>query len=244
MDDRAVAIVLAGGQGSRIRSLRPDVPKPLVSVAGEPFIEWIIRHLASQGIGQFVISLGYLADVAERHFHQRAADHLTIRTVREQQPLGTAGAVRWAQQQRAAEADPLIIVNGDSLVLAELAAAWQLLADERVDGVVLGIEVDDAARYGRIDVDGHDRLRRFSEKQPGAGLINAGVYCFRRRVLQAFPARRPLSMELDVFPQLLDSGFNIAVARCRAPFIDIGTPETLCQADAFIERHFKSGVPS
>ncbi len=244
MDDRVVAIVLAGGQGSRIRNAYPNIPKPLIPVAGEPFVEWIIRHLSSQGIQQLVVSLGHLAGVAEHYFRHRHPEQMTIHTVREDRPLGTGGGFLWAQQQAAPDADPLVVVNGDSLVLADFSNAWSLLADPTVDAVVLGVEVDDAARYGRLEIDGHGRLLRFREKQAGRGLVNAGVYFFRRRLLGKFPHQRPLSMELDVFPRLLAADAKILVAVCQASFIDIGTPDAVRQADLFIDQHFHRVVPS
>ncbi len=127
MDDRSAAIILAGGQGTRIRELFPNVPKPLIPAAGEPFIEWVLRHASTQGIGRFVISLGHLAEVGQDYFRNRAPDGLTIRTVVEREPLGTGGAVEWAQRTAASNADPLVILNGDSLVLADYAPAWRLL---------------------------------------------------------------------------------------------------------------------
>jgi D-glycero-alpha-D-manno-heptose 1-phosphate guanylyltransferase len=134
------------------------------------------------------------------------------------------------------------LANGDSLVLADLRPAWAMLADESTDGVVVGLEVADASRYGRLDVTDDGRLLRFSEKQPGSGLINAGIYLLRRRLLDRFPRRTPLSMEHDVFPALLDGGARLRVHRCQAPFLDIGTPETVAQADSFITRHFLAQV--
>jgi NDP-sugar pyrophosphorylase family protein len=147
-----------------------------------------------------------------------------------------------AQQQAAPLADPLVVVNGDSLVLADFSPAWQLLADPQVDAVVLGVQVDDANRYGRIEADRAGRLRGFREKTAGSGLINSGVYFFRRRLLAHFPSQRPLSMESDVFPHLLAIDARIRVVECRAPFIDIGTPQTVGQAERFIDQHFRSMV--
>ena len=244
MDDQVVAIILAGGQGTRIRGLYPELPKLLIPAAGEPFVEWILRHLAAQGIHQYVVSLGHLAEVAESYFRTRSPDGLTIRTVRETSPLGTGGGFCLARELAASDAELLVVVNGDSLVVADFAQAWQLLSDPIVDGVVLGVEVDDASRYGRVEVDHGNRLVRFCEKQPGRGLVNAGVYFFRRRLCERFPTRRPLSMELDVFPELLTAGANMAVARCEASFIDIGTPESVARADEFIEHHLKRAVPT
>lgn len=233
------AVILAGGRGTRISRLQPNLPKPLIPVCGHPFVEWVIRHFAAQGVDRFVISLGHLADVAESYFRSRPADDLAISTVRETEPLGTGGGFLFAQQA-AGEADPLILANGDSLVLADLRSAWRFFEDSDVDGVVVGLEVDDAARYGGLETDSNDRLLRFSEKRPGRGLINAGVYFFRRRLLASFPAKKPLSMECDVFPELLRAGTNLVVHRCQAPFLDIGTPESLAEMEPFLRRHWPS----
>ena len=231
----ACAVILAGGAGTRIRHLLPDLPKPLAPVGGRPCLEWVIGHLARQGIGRFAVSLGHLAAAAEAYFSARPDDGLQIRTVCEPTPLGTGGGFLLAERAFP-DADPLVVVNGDSLVPAEFDRLGRLLADPAVDGALLGVEVDDAARYGRIDVDAGGRLVGFCEKQPGRGLINAGVYVFRRRLLARFPAVRPLSMELDVFPALLAAGANLRVATTRAPFLDIGTPESFAAAEAFVTR--------
>lgn len=243
MNRNACAIILAGGRGTRISHLQPHLPKPLIPVGGRPFIEWVIRHLQSQGVRRFVVSLGHLAEVAEAYFRERPADELSIKTVQETEPLGTGGGFLFAEQA-AGEAELLLLANGDSLVLADLAGAWRQFEDPTVDGVVVGLEVEDAARYGGLDVDGEGRLLQFREKRPGAGLINAGVYCFRRRLLASFPGQLPLSMELDVFPALLAKGANLRVHCCRAPFLDIGTPESLAHAGEFLNRHWPSQDPA
>ena len=236
--DSACAIVLAGGAGTRIRHLYPDLPKPMVPAAGLPFIEWVLRYLREQGLTQFVVSLGHLAAVAESYFACRPVSGCHIKTVREPAPLGTGGALIFAAGATGRGADPLLLANGDSLVLADLSPAWRILTDESVDGVVVGLHVDDATPYGGLETTGDGRLLRFSEKRPGAGLINAGVYLFRRRLLDKFPSQSPLSLEQDVFPTLLAGGARLMVHRCQAPFLDIGTPESIWQADSFVRRHF------
>ena len=210
------AILLAGGRGTRISHLHPDLPKPMIPAAGRPFIEWVVRYFQSQGVRRFVVSLGHLAEVAEAYFRERKPDGLSINTVRETEPLGTGGGFLFAAEA-AGDADPLLLANGDSLALADLTGVWRWLENPAVDGVVLGLEVEDAARYGRLEVDREGRLLRFREKQPGRGLINAGVYFFRRRMLASFPQTTPLSMELDVFPALLKQGAKLMVDRCRPP---------------------------
>jgi len=102
---------------------------------------------------------------------------------------------------------------------------------------LLGVRVPDASRFGTLKTDEHSRLLGFSEKRPGAGLVNGGVYLFRRAALARFPAQRPLSIEYDVFPALVLQNANIKVVSCDAPFLDIGTESTLAQAGVFIEQH-------
>ncbi len=102
-----------------------------------------------------------------------------------------------------------------------------------LDGSILGLDAADAARYGTLASAG-GRLTGFAEKRPGSGTINAGVYLLRHRLLARFPAKRPLSFETDVFPSLLAAGAAIAVVPVEAPFLDIGTPETLAQVEGFI----------
>jgi NDP-sugar pyrophosphorylase family protein len=227
-----VALLLAGGQGTRIRSLRPDVPKPMILCRGRPFLEWVVEYLKHQGLTRFVVSLGHLAAVAETHFEQRPADGTVIETVREPSPLGTGGGCRLAWDA-VPDAD-VLVANGDSLLLAELAPAREVFARPEVDGVLLGLPQEDASRYGTLVVRAEGRLLSFQEKRPGPGLINAGVYVLKRRLRQAIPAGTPLSMERDVFPRWLAEGVDLRVVACPAPFLDIGTPESLEAAEGFL----------
>ncbi len=232
----ACAVILAGGAGTRIRHLHPDVPKPLIPVAGKPLLEWICRYWVRQGVRRVVISLGHLAEVAERKIAEWNWPGIEIVTVREELPLGTGGALLFAAAALP-DADPLIVLNGDSLLIADFSGAWQLLDDPGTDGVVVGVEVDDASRFGTLRIDKGGMLRGFEEKRPGHGWINAGVYVFRRPLLALFPTCKPLSMEHDVFPALLANGVNLRVLPAAGDFIDIGLPESLAGAGAYVERH-------
>ena len=237
-----VAILLAGGKGTRLRDRHPDLPKPMIPCGGQPFIEWVIRYFAAQGVSRFVVSLGYLAEVAEVYFRDRPKDDMAIATVREPAPLGTGGGVRFAWDS--VPAADVIVANGDSLVLVDLAPAFALLASPEVDAVLLGVHQDDSSRYGTLRVDPDGRLLAFEEKRPGSGLINAGVYLLKSRLRESIPAATPLSMETDVIPRWLADGHRIHVHPCRAPFIDIGTPESLDTTAAFLAEHRLVGSSS
>ena len=227
------AILLAGGFGTRVKALYPDLPKPMIPVAGEPFLEWALRYWAREGVTRFIISLGHLAEVAETWLAARPAGSIEVRSIVEREPLGTAGGALLAAAA-VPGADPLIVANADSLVIADTRPALALLARPDVDAVLLGVRVPDAARYGTLVTNGDGRLTGFREKRPGVGVINAGVYFFRRRALDWFPPQRPLSFETDVFPALIARGAHLAVAASDAPFLDIGTPESLAAAETFI----------
>ena len=232
----ACAVVLAGGVGSRIRHLYPNLPKPLIPVAGRPLLRWICDFWIRQGVRQLVLSLGHMAPVAEQAIAEWKWPGVEALSVREEAPLGTAGAVRFAAAA-VPNADPLVVLNGDSLLVAPLEGVWPLLENPEIDGIVIGVEARDTARFGRLRMDGDGFLKAFEEKQPGAGWINAGIYILRRRLLSLFPSHSPSSMEYDVFPALLTHGCRLQVFRTAGDFIDIGTPEALAGAEDFMRRH-------
>lgn len=230
------ALLLAGGFGTRLRDRHPGVPKPMIPVEGKPFLEWIIAYWRRQGVSRFVISLGHLAEAAQRHFRDRAAEPgLEIATIVEPEAMGTGGAIRHAAG-RVPLGDPFLVANGDSLVAADCHAAFELGARPEIDGVLLGVRVPDTSRYGSLDCAPGGQLLGFREKQPGAGVINGGVYLLRQRLIGRFPPQTPLSIERDVFPHLLTEGVDLRVVPVTAPFLDIGTPESLEQAAAFVRR--------
>lgn len=233
---QTTAVILAGGLGTRVQHLLPGLPKPMAPVAGKPFLEWVVRYLGRQGIANVVISTGYKAEVAAQHFAHAPVTGVRTQCVAETQPLGTGGgfllAVRACGQAPAA----WLVLNGDSLVLADLAAAARLL-DGPVAGVILGCEVPDASRYGTLAVGPDGMLRGFQEKRPGRGVISAGVYLLRPALLREFPAQVPLSFEQDVFPALTSRRVSLKVQVVNTPFLDIGTPESLPRAELFIREN-------
>lgn len=209
----------------------------MVPVAGAPFIEWVLRYFEREGVRRFVVALGHLGEVAEAYLLERDGSAGAIRCTHERELLGTGGAAVLAATA-AGDADIVLVTNADSVVLAPLEGLWPLLARPEVDAVVVGVEVDDTARFGSLVVSGAGRLEGFREKVPGRGLINAGLYAFKRRTLERFPTTRPLSLEREVFPALLAAGADIRVLGVKAPFLDMGTPESLAQAEGFVRRNW------
>ncbi len=233
---KQICIILAGGRGTRLAGVLTDRPKPLAMVAGKPFIEWVISYFSQFDIRDFVVSLGHLAPVAQAYFDSRTADDVSIATITERRPMGTGGAFRYAAQ--AAGADVYLLTNGDSLLRADLRPAWSMLAREDVDGVIIGRRVENASRYGTLRFDSGGTLTGFSEKEPGDGVINGGIYLLKRRLLEYLPDAIPMSIEREGIPVLLQQGAHILVSVSDAPFLDIGLPETLAQAEDFIRNYF------
>jgi D-glycero-alpha-D-manno-heptose 1-phosphate guanylyltransferase len=231
-----VAVVLAGGFGTRVRHLLGELPKPLAPAAGRPFLEWVLRYLRRQGIAEVIVSTGFGAVQVERFAEGLQIPGLRVRCASELEPLGTAGGFlrAWQEVRGARQA---LVLNGDSLVLAPLAPLLDLAG---AAAALLAVQVEDASRFGRLEVDAQGLLRGFREKDPaaGAGRINAGVYALPQSTIDAWRDRQPpLSFEHDVFPGLLATGAPVRVVSAAAPFLDIGTEQSLPLADEFVRRH-------
>jgi NDP-sugar pyrophosphorylase family protein len=231
------AVVLAGGKGTRIAQLYPDVPKPMIPVAGQPFLFWVTEWLTEAGVRDIIYSVGHLASQIESWVAAQAKsrNNIRLRTVAEPSPLGTGGAIRNCLDI----CGPWVLaINGDSLVKADISAIAQQTLTKHLDGIIVGLPMEDTSRYGSLDMDEPGLLRGFFEKRPGAGLINAGIYLLRRDLLERFPAGEALSMEVDVIPDLLTQGASLGVAVTHEPFLDIGTPESVTRATDFVRAAF------
>ena len=220
-----------------MQHLLPNLPKPMAPVARRPFLEWVVRFLARQGIRRVVLSTGHLAETIESHFKSQIEHGVKVRCVPETTPLGTAGGFLNAVRASGETPAAWLVLNGDSLALAPLRPMVDLLANPQMAGVILGVRVTDASRYGTIAFDAKGNLQRFEEKKAGAGVINAGVYLLRHAALDDFAPQRPLSFEREVFPSMLTRRQGLCVCIADAPFLDIGTPESLPQAEAFIRQN-------
>ena len=231
------AIVLAGGLGTRVRHLLGDVPKPMAPVLGRPFIEWIVRYLSAQGIKKVILSTGIGANQVSQHFASQPVPKISVECIAESEPLGTGGAVRHAISHARTKSKSWFILNGDSLVFIDLTLMLRSLG-EKSTGVIAVRYATDTSRYGSLELDAQHRVTAFREKQPGHGWINAGIYLLRNEALDSFPDKSPLSMETEVFTSLIAGGAEWVGHKTEAPFLDVGTPETLPEADLFVKENF------
>ena len=223
-------LLLVGGMGTRLRPVLSGKPKPLAPIGNVPFLELLVLQLRSQGLRRLVMCTGFQADQIQQEFGDGREWNVTIDYSEETRPLGTAGAIKLAEPFLLS-ATEFVVMNGDSFLELDLC---QLIRFHREKGGWASIavrRVPDAGRYGTVDVDGQNRVVRFSEKMgiQEPGLVNGGVYIFNREVLQHIPDG-PSSLERDALPGLLKHGV-FALAQ-NGMFIDIGTPEDYARAQA------------
>jgi D-glycero-alpha-D-manno-heptose 1-phosphate guanylyltransferase len=219
------AIVLAGGFGTRLKQAVPDLPKPMAPIAGRPFLEILLGSLSRKGVKRVVLSLGYMADKISQYFGNNFAGMKLVYVV-EESPLGTGGAVRLAMAQ--CEQDHVFVLNGDTWLDLKMSAVdCQWRAHRKP--IIVGREVPDTARYGRLQVD-HNRVTGFAEKgTEGTGLINAGCYVLNRGQLDGFALHAAFSLEVDYLAKaVIDDPFDLYVT--SGHFIDIGVPEDYARA--------------
>lgn len=232
------AVLLVGGKGTRLRSVLPTTPKPLASVGRKSFLELLVRQLQNQGIRRLIMCTGYLAGQIEDEFGDGNAFEVAIQYSREPGPLGTAGAVKFAQRYLE-DASDFLVMNGDSFLEIDFHQLIKFHRDNGGIATIAALVVTDAARYGTVQVGAGGRVMGFLEKT-GAnapGLVNGGVYIFNRAIFDHIPDQ-PSSLEKDVFPQLLDYGVN--ALEHRGVFIDIGTPEDYARAQEICERLYEA----
>lgn len=213
------AIILAGGLGTRLREILPDTPKPMAPIVGRPFLEILLFSLSRKGFTRVILSLGFMAIKISDYFGKRYAGMDLVYVV-EDIPLGTGGAIRLALP--ICEEDHVFIFNGDTFLDLEIGAVEQLWQNNG-NPIIVGRQVSDTARYGRLLTE-NNYVKGFSEKGVGGpGLINAGCYVFGRGQLDCIPLNKPFSLESEFLVKLVAKA-EVEVFITEGLFIDIGIP--------------------
>jgi mannose-1-phosphate guanylyltransferase len=233
-------LVIAGGLGTRIQSALGDTPKLLAPIGGRPYLAYLLDWLRRFGAKRIVLGLGHRAQAVIDYLDRNKTSYgdLTLVTVTEPRPLGTAGAIRFARSNL--RTDPVLVMNGDSFADADLCAFVDHHRRAKAKATLLCAEVDDAGRYGRIELDGEGRIRGFVEKDPnfhGRSAVSAGIYLFSAALLDEIAEGSAVSLEHDVFGRA-PSG-SLAACAGRFAFIDIGTPESLKLAERVLAAKFE-----
>ena len=252
------AVILLGGQGTRIAAQFPDVPKCLVPVAGRPFLEWQLDWLKTNGIRRVLLAAGHKADVLADALEKRPPDELDILLAVEPTPLGTGGALKLIEPQLAPA--PILVLNGDSLTPnLNFSTLWKNgpQADPSFStrwksfsgffhameyyfpqcGKLFITPIATAGRFGSVEFDADGYVTAFREKADrDAGFVNAGIYWLPHELIAAIPCGRAVSIETEIFPALAAQRRLLALP-APPPLLDMGTPAGLAE----MERVLQSG---
>ena len=240
------AVILAGGLGTRLREAISDRPKAMANMGSKPFLEHQVEYLKSAGIDELIFCVGYLHEQIQHYFGDGSHWGVHIEYSVEEQLLGTAGALKLAENYIQGT---FLAMNGDSFLDVDLNAL-ALYHDERKTGVQAGqyvgtlalTKVEDARNFGLTRVGQNGLIESFVEKAAnstagsnGYNLINAGIYVLERELMGFIPAGTIVSIEREVFPKLLEVGYQLGGYIAKGLFVDIGTPAGYRRFQEYIE---------
>jgi len=241
------ALILAGGFGTRLRPLTETRPKHLLPIANRPHVEHVFDLLLAQDVREVVLATSYLAHHFDRVVERAAQRGLEFRVTREEEPLGTAGAMKHAASELGE--DRFLVLNGDILTDVDLGSVVRFHEDREAELTILLTPVEDPSAFGVVPTDEDGRIRAFIEKPPReeapTNLINAGIYVLEPSILNRIPEGEVWSAERQLFPGLVEEGAALYALGTDAYWMDIGTPQKLLEAnrDALAGRFKTDAVP-
>jgi NDP-sugar pyrophosphorylase family protein len=225
------AVVLVGGEGTRMRPLTETVPKPLLPLMDRHALDHVLDHLARHGVHEVVLSSPYLEHVFHPFIEARHGDP-AITWITETHALGTGGAI--VNTLAEAGDEPFFALNGDIVTDLDLTAMKAFHEDRGASVTIALHHVDDARAFGLVVTDDHQRVTEFREKPADLvpGDVNAGTYLLDPAVLRGWAAGETISIERDVFPAVIEAGHPVYGYLADAYWLDLGTPEKYLQAHA------------
>lgn len=228
------ALILAGGFGTRLRPLTNTRPKHLLPIANRPHVEHVFDLLLAQHVHEVVLATSYLASSFDEIVERASARGLDFRLTREEEPLGTAGAIKHAASELGD--DRFLVFNGDILTDVDLGSIVSFHEERTAELTILLTPVEDPSAFGVVPTDEHGRIRAFIEKplrdEAPTNLINAGIYVLEPSVLERIPTGEVWSAERQLFPGLVAEGAPLYALGTDAYWMDIGTPQKYLEANA------------
>ena len=219
------AVIMAGGHGTRLRSLTHDLPKPMVLVSGKPFLEHLLNLLKKWEIRQILLCIGYLSHKIENYFGDGSKFGLDITYSVEEKLLGTGGALKLAESHLAQE---FLLVNGDTYLAIDYAGLIAYFKRSNKLGVIVAYDNSSPKFRGNIALDADQNVVAYSKEQviPAMNYTDAGVQVFKKEVLKFIPQDSIVSLENEIFPRLINEG-ELAAYITSNRFYDIGTSDEL-----------------
>ncbi len=228
--DPVKAIILVGGEGTRLHPLTYAIVKAMVPVLNKPFIEYVIRHLSNHNVNEIILALGYKPDCITDYFGDASQLGTKLVYSVETAPMGTAGAVKNAEQYID---DTFFVMNGDIFTDLNLTEMLRFHKNKGAKVTIALTPVEDPTRFGVVETDSRQSVTRFVEKpsreQVTSNMINAGVYIIEREILNRIPKGKRFMFEHDVFPSLLADREPVFGYATEAYWMDMGTPEKYLQ---------------
>lgn len=230
------AVILVGGKGTRLRPLTLSAPKPMLPTAGLPFLTHLLARIEAAGIKHVVLGTSFKAEVFEDYFGDGSKMGLEIDYVFENEPLGTGGGIRNVLPKL--RGDNIMVFNGDVLGGTDLNAILDTHTKTDADVTLHLVRVGDPRAFGCVPTDEEGRVSAFLEKtqDPPTDQINAGCYVFKREIIEQIPEGRPVSVEREVFPNLLAEGKRVFGHVDTSYWRDMGTPEDFVRGSADLVR--------
>lgn len=225
------ALFLAGGFGTRLRPITNDLPKPMVPIMGKPLLERNIENLKKFGISEIVLSTCYKPNKIKKYFGDGSRFGVKISYICEDEPLGTAGAIKNAEKFFD---DTFLVFNADILSDFDISDMISFHKQKGALATIAVTHVDNPSAYGVIEHDENGFITAFKEKpkpdETSSNLINAGVYIFEPELLKEIPAGRAVSIERETYPLLLSKGYKMAIYDRCSYWLDLGTPQKYLKA--------------
>jgi NDP-sugar pyrophosphorylase family protein len=225
-------VLMAGGRGQRLKPLTDLCPKPLLRIGDKPILEIILENFVSQGFRNFFISVNYMAEKVEGHFGDGARFGANITYLRENEPLGTAGALTMLPELDL----PFLVMNGDLLTKVNFAHLLDFHTEKKAAATMCVRPYTSQIPYGVVHVDEH-KLVRIEEKPTQTVFVNAGIYALSPQALAHIPVGRPFDMPA-LFESLMAKGQKTLAFPVREYWIDIGRVGDYEQAQTDYTRHF------
>ncbi len=221
-----IALILAGGFGTRLQHVITDVPKPMAPVKNRPFLSYVIDHLIKNRINKIILATGYKHEVIESYFGKNY-DSVELQYSVETEPLGTGGAIKKALN--AVDDDHFCVINGDTLFKADISSMHKLHSETDADITISLKPMKNFDRYGAVDVNGYNVVGFHEKRHRDEGLINCGSYIIRKDIFSRFELPASFSFEKEMLEKHCSS-LNIVAYISDEYFIDIGIPEDYLKA--------------
>ena len=240
------AVVLVGGFGTRLRPLTAHTPKQMLPICGVPMIEWVVSHLRDHGVREVGLALGYRPDAFLNAYPEGQIADVPYRIAVEAEALGTAGAIRFAAQEMQLE-ETFLVLNGDVLTDLDISALVEFHGQHEAEATIALQTVSDPSRFGVVTTTDSGQVEEFIEKpllgKSPSNNINAGTYVMNRSVVDRIPEGRPVSVERETFPEMVDARTLYAM-ESNTYWLDTGTPEQFLEANLDVLQGRRKNKPA